>query len=239
MFHKLIVLFVLLALSINVNARLITLSGMVTNLNSKNINTIVRVYNPGFPFLDTDVNNEFIALAQTSYDGLTGNYTVQVNVADNAQKLLISASYRDENTEVTNVVNLGVENNITHNIALPNKGTSTLAFSFRLFNDVNEYDYSNSYSCMVVSDMNTAIGRIMLFSFYDAGILKNEFYNLPSGNYTFACSIKNMDTISPPVLRKYMNISLPLLDNNGVTLPPAERIINFIYDGTSTNTISF
>jgi len=239
MFHKLIVFFVLLAFSINVNARLITLSGKITNLDSRNINTIVRVYNPGFPFLDTDASNEFKALAQTSYDALTGNYTIEVNVADSAQKLLISASYRDENTEITNLIDLGAESNITHDITLPNKGASTLSFRFRFFNDDNEYDYANSYSCMVVSDMSAVIGRIMLFSFYDAGILPNEFYDLPSGNYIFACSIKNIDTINPPVLRKFMSITLPLLDANDDALPPSQRIINFIYNGSSSNTTSY
>ncbi len=92
---------------------------------------------------------------------------------------------------------------------------------------------------MVVSTSAVPEGRLMLFSFYDVGILKNEFYNLPPSEYTFACSIVNLGGGAPPVLRRYKNIKIPLMDNNGQILPETSRIVGLNFGVTSSDGVQF
>ncbi len=239
MFNKCTVFVCLIAVSLNLQAREITISGVIGNLESKNINTVVRVYNPGYPFYDENPDNEFAVLGSAKYDSATGRYSARFTVPDNLDRLLVSASYRDENTEISHLVGLGSESNLEQIFNLPEKSFSPeLAFHFRFLHDGGEFDYSNSYSCILVSDSNSAIGHISLFSFYDAGLIDNAFYDVPPGGYTLACSIKHSES-SPPVLRQYLKLDVPLNDITGSVLPESERVVDFIYQGADKNTTSF
>lgn len=220
-------------------ARVISITGTISNLVSKNVFPVVRVYLPGHPFFGSDVKKEFQAVASTSYDQLTGKYTVQAEVPDGQAMIIIGATYRDENTEIIKEFSVGSGDAIRADLALPDNAQRELGFVFKLYYEGQEYDYSRSYSCMVVSTSSTPEGRLMLFSFYDAGTLKNEFYNLPPSEYTFACSIVNLGGGVPHVLRRYKNIKIPLTDNNGQILPETSRIVKLKFGATSSDGIQF
>ncbi len=229
----------MLSVSATTIARVISITGTISNLASKNEFPVVRVYLPGYPFFGSDVNKGFQAIASTSYDQVTGKYTVQAEVPDGQAMIIIGATYRDENTEIIKGFSVGSGGAISADLALPDIAQPELGFVFKLYYEGQEYDYSRSYSCMVVSASSTPEGRLMLFSFYDVGVLKNEFYNLPSGEYTFACSIVNLGGGVPHVLRRYKNIKIPLMGNNGQILPETSRIVELKFGTTSSDGVQF
>lgn len=217
---------------INAYARDVTLMGKVINPVSSEVRPVIRVYLPGVPFHD-DYSNEWRLLAETTYNKTTGDYSVVVDVPDNENNVVLSATYLTPEFDVTSWVNVADNIDVITDIDLPTTKNNDLSFVFKILISGQEFNYiENSASCMILTKDEVRNGRLMLMGVYDAWLHKFTGYGFPNGVYRVACSIQNVPGISvgnqvPSVLKRYKDITLPVSNQ--------EKIINFDFSESSTD----
>ena len=229
----------LLFLSTSVCARQIQVSGVVDNVvNSQGVPNIF-VYLPGYPFIGNKDGAQWRALGMTKYDKETGRFALTVDVPDTASNLVVSATINDLEAGVTTAVDIVGKSSVTASLNIPPSQNKVLSFSVKIFYSDTEYDYSKHNSCMLTNNQLVVSGRIVFFNSWEYPLHRNRVYNLPPGTYRVACSIKNLSGGQPLTLRKFVNVTVPLLGSDGVELPEDQRNVEIRFLGAMENGESF
>jgi len=227
--------------SLSINAKIVTISGIILNNSVKNSLPWVVVYLPGKPIVPVSPLN-WALLKRVPYDDAAGAYEINIDLPDDYQDdVLVGAAYSD--ASIGNVlayitVKVPITNslNISQDITLPVFTENIQSAKIELKYENFVYDYTRPYSCMVVAN---AQNRVLFLSDYDFLSNDNILNNLPDGGYKITCVIKNIYNETPNVIRKVFDMSLPLLDVNNQILPADQRVFNLIFDNVNSNGTSF
>jgi len=238
---KILLLILCGTITFELAAKTVSISGVVLNNSNKKSMPYVVAYMPGEPIISGSLMS-WTMLKRTSYDDVSGVYQIDVDLPDTYQgEVVMGAAYSDTSVNdilayVVSSVTIGASSTITNDIVIPTFLQSTRNAQIKLKYGSVEYDYARPYSCMFVNNGKT---RITFISKNDFLLNDNILNNLPDGDYRIACVIKNIYTATPNVIRKVFDMTLPLLNQNGLPLLESDRVFDLIFDEENSNGTSF
>ena len=241
---KTILLTCLSLFSATATSQEIVINGVVSNADQAKSNPEITAYMPGTPLIENQ-GQEWNIITKGFFHPSTGIYGVTLNVPDGYNgKIILSATYLDTSYDkfeahVTTHIDTSAGGSPIVNFDLAGVVNEEVGFKLRVFQQGNEYDYTNSYRCVIGDSDYNANGRLFVLNNFDYSKNENIVRGVPAGEYKVACYIKNLTGLEPKTLKRVMSVVLPLVDGLGNAPAEDQRFVDFKFDGVEVDGVGF